>query len=272
MKRILLAFQFLTIIPVKEMKDVSEKEIGGASIFFPLTGFVQGVLFVVSAGLFLKIFPPELANGLLILVIVATSGGLHLDGLADTFDAIALRGDREKKLLVMKDSTIGPVGVIAIVLALLLKFLALNSLFHYSLFTFYYSLFLMPVFSRWVMVTAIFHGKSARQDGIGKIFIENTKLKELVIATLLVIGCWLLVTIFFLSSLFTIYPGLAQRSGAGYSLFLVSIPVLYIFSLVSVWFCNKKFGGMTGDTFGAVSEISEILFLIISVIIRNSSI
>jgi len=259
MRKILLAFQFLTIIPVKEMKDVSEKEMGGASAFFPLIGFIQGTLFVVSAGLFLKIFPPELANGLLVLVIIITSGGLHLDGLADTFDAIALRGDREKKLLVMKDSTIGPVGVIAIVLALLIKFLALNSLFHYSLFTFYYSLFLMPVLSRWVMVTAIFHGKSARQDGIGKIFIENTKLKELVIATLLVIGCWLLVVSFLLSSLFTIH----------YSLFLVSISVLYIFSLVSVWFCNKKFGGMTGDTFGAVSEISEILFLLIVLIIKE---
>ncbi len=262
MKKILLAFQFLTIIPVKEIKDVSEKEMGGASAFFPLIGFIQGTLFVISAVLFLKVFPRELTNGLLVLVIIITSGGLHLDGLADTFDAIALRGDREKKLSVMKDSTIGPVGVIAIVLALLLKFLALNSLFHYSLFTFYYSLFLMPVFSRWVMVTAIFHGKSARQDGIGKIFIENTKLKELVIATLLVIGCWLLVVSFLLSSLFTIH----------YSLFLVSISVLYIFSLASVWFCNKKFGGMTGDTFGAVSEISEILFLMMAVIIRNSSI
>ncbi len=262
MKKILLAFQFLTIIPVKEIKDVSEKEMGGASAFFPLIGFIQGTLFVISAVLFLKVFPRELTNGLLVLVIIITSGGLHLDGLADTFDAIALRGDREKKLSVMKDSTIGPVGVIAIVLALLLKFLALNSLFHYSLFTFYYSLFLMPVLSRWVMVTAIFHGKSARQDGIGKIFIENTKLKELVIATLLVIGCWLLVVSFLLSSLFTIHC----------SLFVVSISVLYIFSLASVWFCNKKFGGMTGDTFGAVSEISEILFLMMAVIIRNSSI
>ncbi len=267
MKKILLAFQFLTIIPVKEIKDVSEKEMGGASAFFPLIGFVQGALFVISAVLFLKVFPRELTNGLLVLVIIITSGGLHLDGLADTFDAIALRGDREKKLSVMKDSTIGPVGVIAIVILILLKYLALNAFFfHSSPITYYSSLFLMPVFSRWVMVTAIFHGKSARQDGIGKIFIENTKLKELVIATLLVIGCWLLVVSFLLSSLFTIHPGLAQRSGAGCSLFLVSISVLYIFSLVSVWFCNKKFGGMTGDTFGAVSEISEILFLIMAVI------
>ena len=260
MKRILLAFQFLTIIPVKEMKNVSDKEIGGASVFFPLIGFLQGALFMVSAVLFLKIFPPELANGLLILVIVATSGGLHLDGLADTFDAIALRGDREKKLLVMKDSTIGPVGVIAIVILILLKYLALNALFfHSSPITYYSSLFLMPVFSRWVMVTAIFHGKSARQDGIGKIFVENTKLKELIIATSLT------VLIFLLVLFITHYPLPITH-------FLFVLLVLYIFSLVSVWFCNKKFGGMTGDTFGAVSEISEILFLIISVIIRNSSI
>ena len=260
MKKILLAFQFLTIIPVKEMRDVSEKEIGEASAFFPLIGFVQGALFVVSAVLFLKIFPPELANGLLILVIVATSGGLHLDGLADTFDAIALRGDREKKLLVMKDSTIGPVGVIAIVILILLKYLALNAFFfHSSPITYYSSLFLMPVFSRWVMVTAIFHGKSARQDGIGKIFVENTKLKELIIATSLT------VLIFLLVLFITHYPLPITH-------FLFVLLVLYIFSLVSVWFCNKKFGGMTGDTFGAVSEISEILFLIMAVIIRNSSI
>ena len=233
---------------------------GGASAFFPLIGFVQGALFVVSAVLFLKIFPPELANGLLILVIVATSGGLHLDGLADTFDAIALRGDREKKLLVMKDSTIGPVGVIAIVILILLKYLALNAFFfHSSPITYYSSLFLMPVFSRWVMVTAIFHGKSARQDGIGKIFVENTRLKELIIATSLT------VLIFLLVLFITHYPLPITH-------FLFVLLVLYIFSLVSVWFCNKKFGGMTGDTFGAVSEISEILFLIISVIIRNSSI
>ena len=260
MKKILLAFQFLTIIPVKEMRDVSEKEIGEASAFFPLIGFIQGTLFVVSAGLFLKIFPPELANGLLVFVIIITSGGLHLDGLADTFDAIALRGDREKKLLVMKDSTIGPVGVIAIVILILLKYLALNAFFfHSSPITYYSSLFLMPVFSRWVMVTAIFHGKSARQDGIGKIFVENTKLKELIIATSLT------VLIFLLVLFITHYP-------LPITYFLFVLLVLYIFSFVSVWFCNKKFGGMTGDTFGAVSEISEILFLIISVIIRNSSI
>ncbi len=265
MRKILLAFQFLTIVPVKEMKEVSEKEVGSASAFFPLIGFFQGSLFVVLATLFLKVFPAELTNGLLILVIVLTNGGLHLDGLADTFDAVASTGNKEKKLAIMKDSTVGPIGMIAIVFVILLKYLSLNALFlNSSPIIYCSSLFLMPVFSRWAMVPAIFYGKPAKQDGLGKIFIENTGLKELVIATLLVISCWLLVVSFslfpgiylFLPSLFTIH----------YSLFLLPLPVLYIFSIIVVWFSNKKFGGMTGDTFGAVSEISEILFLMMVVI------
>ncbi len=65
MRKILLAFQFLTIIPLRGVKDVSEKEIGSASAFFPLAGFVQGLILSVSAFLFIKIFPAELVNGLL---------------------------------------------------------------------------------------------------------------------------------------------------------------------------------------------------------------
>ncbi len=261
MKKVLLAFQFLTIIPVKEIKEVSEKEMGGASAFFPLIGAFQGLLLVSTSVVFLKVFQAELTNGLLVFVLVLTNGGFHLDGLADTFDAVASRANKEKKLAIMKDSTIGSIGVTAIVLVLLLKFLALNSLFHLSPFTFHLSLFLMPVFSRWAMVPAIFHGKSARQDGLGRIFIENTGVKEFVTAT-------------FLTLLFLILAVLIgnkinnpdyQFSIINFQLSLI-LPVLYIFSLIAVWFSNKNFGGMTGDTLGAVSEISEILFLIMAVI------
>jgi adenosylcobinamide-GDP ribazoletransferase len=250
MKKILLAFQFLTIIPIRDVGGVSEKEMGGASAFFPLIGAFQGALFTLSAILFLKIFPIELTNGFLVLVIAILSGGLHLDGLADTFDAIALRGNKERKLAVMKESTVGSIGVIAIVLVILLKYLLLNTLFlNSSLIIYYSSLFLMPIFARWVMVPTIFHSKSARNQGIGKMFIENTKLKEMMIATVLVICWWLLIAGFFSSSFVF--------------LILLMLPLLYIFGLLSARVFNKKFGGMTGDTFGAVSEISEILFLLV---------
>ncbi len=258
MKKLLLAFQFLTIIPIKEIK-VSEKEMGTSSAFFPVVGFMEGLGLVFAAQEISKILPLELTNGLLIVMIILINGGLHLDGLADTFDAIALRGDRGKKLAVMKDSTIGSIGAIAIVLVILLKYLLLNTLFlNSSRIIYYSSLFLMPVFSRWVMVPAIFHSKSAREDGLGKIFVENTGLKELVIATSLT------VLIFLLVLLITHYSLLVTH-------FLCVLLLLYIFCLLSVWFCNKKFGGMTGDTFGALSEISGILFLLIGLIIEKYS-
>jgi adenosylcobinamide-GDP ribazoletransferase len=94
MRRIVLALQFLTIIPLRNIENVSLKEIGSSSAFFPLTGLVQGSLLVVIAFLFLKIFPSDLVSGLLVLVIIITNGGFHLDGLSDTFDALASRGDR----------------------------------------------------------------------------------------------------------------------------------------------------------------------------------
>jgi len=247
MKRLLLAFHFLTIIPIREMRDVSEKEIGGASAFFPAVGLFEGILLLVSATFFMKVFPPELTSGLLILLIVIINGGLHLDGLADTFDAIASRGTKDKKLAIMKDSTVGPIGVIAIVFAVLLKFLALNSLFNFSLPTFYFSLFLMPVLARWTMVTAIFHGKSARQDGLGKVFIEHTGVKELLTATFFTAAICAAAFIFQYSHLML------------YLIFVV--PALYISALFATRFFYKNLGGMTGDTFGAVNEIATLLFL-----------
>lgn len=257
MKKLLLAFQFLTIIPLSDMSVVSEKEIGKSTAFFPIVGAVQGIMLAISSVLFLKVFPPEVSNGLILLLMIIINGGLHLDGLADTFDAIASRKDKDNKLAIMKDSAVGPFGVIAIVFAILLKYLLLNAVLNISLDAYYLSLFLMPIFSRWVMVTAIFHAKSARQDGLGRLFIDHTGKMELITASALVL---------FISLIALFAAGQSfQLSVISYQ-FLIVLPMLYVCALTSVWFCGKTFGGMTGDTFGAVSEISEILFLI-SVII-----
>ncbi|MBI5740058.1 MAG: adenosylcobinamide-GDP ribazoletransferase [Nitrospirae bacterium] len=252
--RFLLAFQFLTIIPVRRMDNLSDEDVGGASAFFPAAGAAQGALLVMSAAVFTKVFPAGPANGLVLLVMVIISGGLHLDGLADTFDAIASRKGMEKKLEIMKDSSVGAFGVIAIVLALLLKFLLLNALLlDASKVTYYSALFLMPVFSRWAMVPAIFHGKSARRDGLGRVFAEYTGKKELMMASLFTVISVACIAL------------LLNALTAGHSLlvtrYLLLIPALYIFSALAVWFSNRNFGGMTGDTFGAVSEISELIFL-----------
>jgi adenosylcobinamide-GDP ribazoletransferase len=252
MKQLILAFQFLTIIPLCVKVDISGKDITRSSAFFPIVGAFQGLLAVCAALLLMKLFPSEIVSGLVILTLIITNGGLHLDGLADTFDAFAAMGDKEKKLSIMKDSTIGPIGVIAVFFALLLKFLSLNNLSYLSLFTFYFSLFLMPVLSKWAMVISMFRGKPAREDGLGRIFINRIGFKEIAVSSLI-----LLILLILPQILFSIY--IPNSRHVFYAVLLVTT---YFFCRLWVNFCNKKFGGLTGDTLGAISEITEIIFLL----------
>jgi adenosylcobinamide-GDP ribazoletransferase len=262
MKKILIAFQFLTIIPVRVNEDISEKEISQSAVYFPVAGAFQGLSAVCTALLSVNFFSPEITSGLVLLTFIVINGGFHLDGLADTFDALAIKSsgdpaaDRDKKLGIMKDSTTGAIGVIAIVMAILLKFLFLADILSSSpASACYVFLFLMPVFSKWVMISMMYHGKSARQDGLGKMFIDNITLVKVAFASLLLIFFCVAADLLYLRKLF---------GSSAIILYLLLIAVLYIFSFLSTKFFEKRFGGLTGDTFGAVSEISEILFLMVT--------
>jgi len=256
MKQLILAFQFLTIIPLRVKVDISGKDISRSSAFFPIVGAFQGLLAVCVALLSARLFPSEIVSGLVILTLIITNGGFHLDGLADTFDAIAARGDKEKKLSIMKAGTIGPIGVIAVFFVLLLKFLSLNNLSYLSPFTFYFSLFLMPVLSKWAMVLSIFRGKPAREDGLGRIFLNRIDIKEIAVSTLI-----LLILLTLPQILFSIH--ILNRQYVFYAVLLVTT---YFFCELWVDFSNKKFGGLTGDTLGAISEMTEIIFLFMAIV------
>jgi len=255
MKKLLLAFQFLTIIPVRDFGEVDEQDMGRATIFFPVVGLVEGSLLAVLAVLLLKVFPPEVVNALLVLMLVIMNGGLHLDGLADTFDAVASRGNLDRKLAIMKDSSTGPVGVIAIVMTLLLNYVLLNAVHAEAKGSMFFAvLVLMSLSARWTLLPAIYYSKSARQDGLGRMFIEHTGTKEFVIATVLtlfiVMGCSI---IFSDINLFAFYG-------------MLIFPVLYALSVMAVWFFNNHFEGLTGDSFGAVNEIARMTYLIVVLI------
>lgn len=237
------------------MGESSEQEMGSTTAFFPVVGLIEGIILAVLAVLFIKVFPSELCNALLVLVMVVLNGGLHLDGLADTFDAIASRGNTEKKLAIMKDSSVGPIGVISIVMALLLKYVLLNAVYLHSTAAVYFaSVALMPVFSRWSMVPAIYHSRSARSDGLGRMFIEYTELRSLLTATAVTIAVSLFIcSITSVDGLFTFHM-------------MFVMPLLYGFNFLAVWFANRHFEGMTGDSLGAVYEAAVLLFLMFTVI------
>ena len=258
MKKLLLAFQFLTIIPMQDTGDVSGEEMGKTTAVFPLVGFAEGVVLAFLAALLLKVFPAELTNALLVLVLVIMNGGFHLDGLSDTFDAVASRGDHGTKLEIMKDSTVGPIGVVAIVMTLLLKYVLLNAVsFQSTSVAYLMTVLAMPLLSRWSMVTAAFYSSAARPDGLGRLFIENTGARQLISATVASIVLMALVCIMVSQfSLLMFY-------------IMFAIPVLYAFSFGAVWFFKKMFGGMTGDSFGALNELSTLIFLL-SAVINNA--
>jgi adenosylcobinamide-GDP ribazoletransferase len=263
MKGFLLAVQFLTIIPVRLRGTITERQISGSGVFFPLVGAFQGIIAAAAAMLLADTFPVELVSGIVVLLLVATNGGFHLDGLADTFDAIAVKStgertkDKQKRLAVMKDSATGAIGVVAIVMAILLKYLLISSIFRkYDSGSTAYLLFLMPIFSRWSMIPVMAHGRPARAEGLGRMFIDGTGTRNLILSSLLLVVVYLLST--FLLGFISILSAIR--------LFVISGLLLYAFSLLWTVFCGKRFGGLTGDTTGAVAEMADLVFLTIALL------
>lgn len=254
--------QFLTIIPVKPAMTVTAKDIARSTSAFVIVGLIQGLLLIFIRYLSGIVFEPDLTIGLILLVLVLSNGGFHLDGLADTFDALAVKAsgntevDIEKRLSVMKDAAAGPIGVTAIVFALGIKYLALKSIFHMPHFTVLSSLMLMPMLSKWTMVVSMFIGKPARKDGLGKIFIDHVGSKEIFISTF-----------FFLLPLIGMQVFLKRGiSNDAYFFYPALLAAMFLFCRFCAGFLEKKIGGLNGDTLGAISEITEILFLLLMII------
>jgi adenosylcobinamide-GDP ribazoletransferase len=263
MRGFLLAVQFLTVIPVRIKGTVTERQIGCSGIYFPLVGVIQGALLSLMFFLLVKFLPGELVSGLIILVLIATNRGFHLDALADSFDAVAVKSsgneaaDRRKRLLIMKDSTTGAMGVTAIVMSILLKYLSMISLLRqHDGEVMMYLLFLMPVFSRWAMIPVMGHGRPAREDGLGKIFIERTGPRVTILSSLLLALVYFAITMSL--KILTLASAVEFFFLAGLS--------LYVVSLLWAVFCARRFGGLTGDTVGAVAEVSDLLFLVVALL------
>jgi adenosylcobinamide-GDP ribazoletransferase len=263
-KKVLLAFQFCTIVPVNVSGDVTEKDVAASAAFFPLVGAFQGLLTAVVACLLMKVLPPDVVAALALVCLILTNGGFDLDGLADTFDALAVKSsgdierDRAKRLSVMRDSATGAIGVIALIMTLLLKFVLMRGLLSsFSVLTAGTLFFLMATFSKWINVPVMYHGVSARKDGLGKIFIEHTGLGSIALST----GIIALLT--FLVAVLNLLGG-SPMNGVGLCVcFCMSA---YLLGLLAVKFLAKRFGGLTGDHFGALTEACELLFLLVAYI------
>jgi len=240
MKGFIYALQFLTIIPIKTRGAAEERELGRSTAFFPLVGAVQGIILVGANLLCSRFLPTDIANGLVLVVLILTNGGFHLDGFADTIDGLAGGSTKEERLNIMNDSRIGAIGVVAIVLLLLVKFLAINNL---QTDAKSYILILLPVIGKWSMVPMAYWADYARPTGgLGKAFTEHTGIKEFLLATFFALSA----SVILLSWYGLVYAG-----------------IIFIAAYLLTVFFKRKLGGVTGDVFGFQSEISEVIYLVL---------
>lgn len=246
LSRFFTAVGFLTVFPNinlggKKAENLAGEELGRSTAYFPLAGLFIGLMlwFALKLSDLIEI-STFVKSSMLILTLSVITGGLHLDGLADTFDALASGWNRQRALEIMKDGSIGPFGVTAIVFTLILKITLAASLITKPEAGW---VLIFPVLGRWSMVLPLTTGRPAKQTGLGKIFTENSTIKELTIATILALA----ISYYLLEGKAFLY------------MFVILISTLLLSSLF-----KHKFGGITGDTTGAICEINETLTLLIA--------
>jgi len=235
-----IALRFLTILPAPTRREIDTKDLGQSLSYFPLVGLVLGIILLgLNWGLTL-ILPPSVVNALIVAALVILTGAHHLDGLMDTCDGIVAGKSREERLAIMSDSKVGAFGIVGAFLLLLLKYVSLSSA------PLLPALLLMPVLSRWMMVGTIFIFPYAKTSGMGFAFKQGTKWSRFVSATVMA----LVITVVVLQL---------------QALVLMSALWLIIFGLAS--YLRSRLGGLTGDNYGAINEIAEVLVLLLIILI-----
>ncbi len=236
-KKILLALQFLTVIPFK-VKSADNDQLAGSLIYFPLAGLIIGLALAgVNEILGFLNFPRLALDAILVVILAAITGGIHLDGLADTCDGLSSARSKEEILKIMRDPHIGVMGVVGIVSILLLKTTLLFSLAPSAVPQ---GLILACVLSRWSLVLSLFLFPYARQEGKAKIFSEGINPRIFILATLVAFICLLLTAG---------WKGLVIMG-------IVTLCVIFGSKVIT-----RKIGGITGDTLGATNESAETIAL-----------
>jgi len=239
MRLYLIAIQFLTIIPLPFQIRWEKDDLARSMSLFPLAGLTIGAILAGLNWLMAPYLARPLADALLITALAVITGALHLDGLADVCDGIAARGSRERFMEVMKDSRVGAVGVVGVVLGLLLKWQAMAGV---PTDIKWQALLLFPVITRFCQVQSIVFGRNARQDGLGSVLVSGAGKTQFVLAAVLAIASsWLLL---------------------GISGIMVLVAAMFSTVLIQAWF-TARIGGITGDVIGCTSELNEILILIL---------
>lgn len=239
MSALLIALQFLTRLPISLPSMPAPAAVGRSLLSYPLVGLLLGAV-LLTAQWALQGQAPALQAALLLILWVGLTGGLHLDGLADSADAWAGGfGDRERTLTIMQDPRSGPIAVVVLVLLLLLKFAALLTLLQAGQPL---ALLLAPWIARGLLPLLFLSTPYVRPGGLGALLAAHLPRAEL--------PYWLAGHAVLLILL------------SGWSGLLALLAALLLFAGLRQLMC-QRLGGTTGDTAGALVELAEAVVLLL---------
>lgn len=240
---------FITRLPVKA--NFEYKSDSGNVKFFPFVGIILGFI-LFCFGYIFKDFSYLLQSGIIITTHIFLTGGIHLDGLSDMSDGILSYKDKDKMIEIMKDSRIGAMGVISLILIIVLKIFAVSeailieNLFYVILF---------PIYGRLGIVALCYFGKPIDKSRLGVGFIGNIKTGE-----------FLLINIVYLA-IVNLIGFIYIKNSVIFANFIISSTITLILIILLIFYIVKRvthyIGGISGDILGAGCEISELVSIIL---------
>lgn len=232
--------QFMTTIPLRFDLKATAEDYGKGLVFAPLIGLVIGGILAGCWYVLSLIFPAAVTAVLVMIIYIILTGGLHLDGLGDTFDGLFSGRTRDRMLEIMRDSRVGTNAVLALVSVLLLNIVVIYSLQGKMILL---VLLLFPAAGRIGSLVSAGISKYARiGEGLGKSFIDCCGMSH--VAAGLVLH---LLVFYFAAGIYGLIAGFATA----FTAFIVT----RLFS--------RRIGGATGDILGAVCEINQTIFLLL---------
>jgi len=233
MQRLWSAIGFLTTVPTPAHRFVFDRQ---TLFWFPFVGFGLGAILAALALLLGALFPPMVTAALLVGAWAALTGALHLDGLADCGDGLLAPVARERRLEIMRDSRIGAFGVVTLTLALMLKFAALA-----TLPILWPALLLAPAWARWLILLAM-QRPLARPDGMAARMRMPLDVRQLALCALPAL---------ILTGMLCFWHWQVLPAS--------TVAILAAFGVLRL--AERRIGGVTGDVYGAVVEVSEAVFM-----------